>query len=186
MNYDHKHQMAFLLSLAVLPIGGGCVITDGDDDDGVGDDTGTNSNSATVTADDDGSTSASATLDDTGTVSVDESGTSAATVDDTGTTGGEVPAVCVEVGAHFEKCGFTDAADKLDECVYYVDDPTLTPECLEANEAYYACLAAAACADLEGDMNPCALELDMIVEACVGGAESSSGDSGGSGSSSSG
>ena len=185
MNYDHKHQMAFLLSLAALPIAG-CVIGDGDDDDTVGD-TGTNTN-PTMTADDDGSSgasmsasmSASMTADDTGTATVEDSGSESgsATVDDTGTTGGDVPAVCVEVGAHFEKCGFADAQERLDECIYYVDDPSQTAECIDLNEAYYACLSTAACEDLEGKENPCQAELDAIIEGCeAGGSTDTGGDS---------
>jgi len=183
MNYDHKHQLAFLLSLAALPIGG-CVISDGDDDGDSGDDTGTATNPNTMTAadDDSGSMTSPMTADDTGTATVDDSGSSSGgSADDTaGTTGGELPQVCTDVGAHYEKCEFTDAADIVDECAYYLVDKGYTGECLTANEEYYACLAAAPCEDFEPKLNPCQDAIDAAQEACAGGTDSGGSDSGGS------
>ena len=180
MNYDHKHQLAFLLSLAALPIGG-CVISDGDDDGDSGDDTGSATQN-TMTADDDsGSMTSPMTADDTatGTETVDDTGSSSGSADDTaGTTGGEIPAVCTEIGAHYEKCEFTDADEAVAQCVYYLVEQGYTGECLTANEEYYACLAAAPCKDFEAG-NPCQEALDAASEVCLGGTESGS-DSGGS------
>jgi hypothetical protein len=180
MNYDHKHQLAFLLSLAALPIGG-CVISDGDDDGDSGDDTGSATQNTMTAADDDDSGSMSMTADESGSDSVGDTGSSSGgSADDTaGTTGGEVPAVCTDVGAHFEKCAFKDAATIVDECVYYVTDPEYTAECITANEEYYACLAAAPCEDFAKE-NPCQEQLDAATEVCLGGSTESGSDSGGS------
>ncbi len=184
MNYDHKHQLAFLLSLAALPIGG-CVISDGDDDDDVGDDsTGTADDTNTMTAADDDSATMTMTADDTGTATVDDSGSSSGggTADDTaGTTGGEVPQVCTDVGAHYEKCMFKDAAESVDECAYYLVEKGYTGDCLTANEDYYACLAVAACEDFAKG-NPCQAEIEAATEVCLGGEDTGT-DTGGSDSS---
>jgi hypothetical protein len=183
MNYDHKHQLAFLLSLAALPIGG-CVISDGDDDGDSGDDTGSATQN-TMTADDDsGSMTSPMTADDTGTETVDDSGSSSGgSADDTaGTTGGEVPQVCSDLGAHFEKCMFKDAQERVDECVLYLVEYGYTGDCLIANEEYYACLSVAACEDF-AKAPVCDAELTNAMETCAGGTGTDSGSESGSGSS---
>lgn len=178
MQYDHKQNLAFLLSLAALPMAG-CIISGGDDDDdGAG--TGGTANSA----DDDGTTGGddttgggSVTLDGTGSDSVGDTG-STGVVDETGagTTGGETPQVCTDAGAHFEKCMLKDPQGIVTECVDYTTDPEYSAECIAANEEYYACLAMADCKALVGKENPCQTEQDAIFDACAGGGTTGGGE----------
>ena len=183
MQYDHKQNLAFLLSMAALPMAG-CVITSSDDDGDTGD-SGSASNSNSNTNGDDGTTTGAdstsgASVEGTGSDSVGDTG-STGVVDDTGaTTGGEVPTVCIDAGAHFEKCMIKDPMAIIDECVYYVTYPANTPECTTANEDYYACLAMADCEGLTGKENPCQAEQDAIFAACVeGGTTGGEGTTGG-------
>lgn len=184
MQYDSKQNLAFLLSMVALPMAG-CVITSGDDDDDTGDsgnasNSNSNSDDGTTSGDD---TTGGASLDETGSDSIGDTGSTGA-VDGTGTTGGDTPAVCSEVGAHFDKCTITKPSpdEIIQECVYYVTYPANTPACTTANEDYYACLAMADCDALTmGKVNPCQAEQDAIFAACGeegttgGGAESSTG-----------
>jgi len=178
---DRKNsQLAFLLSLSSLPIAG-CVINGDDDDDAgeTGSSTQTTTMTTTVSTTDadttDGttvSTTVSTTDPDTGT---EEGETTAADTgpEDSGTTG-DVPAVCDMVGAHYMKCQIKDPQAIIDECVIYVNYPGYSAECIQANEDYYACLAAADCAALTGKEPPCIPEQDAILEVCEGGGETTS------------
>ena len=177
---DRKNsQLAFLLSLSALPIAG-CVIN-GDDDDDAGD-TGSSTQTTTMTTtvsttdadttDGTVSTTVSTTDPDTGT---EDGETTAADTgpEDSGTTG-DVPAVCDMVEAHWMKCQLKDPQAIFDECVTYVNYPGYSADCIQANEDYYACLAAADCAALTGKEPPCTAEQDAIAEACIGGGETTS------------
>lgn len=152
------------------------------DDSGSSDPTSGTSSDAGGT--DDGSTSLSPETDDGGDSSAgtpspgeddgpaDETGSTGEPpgTDDGGETSGgaglDIDPICVDWSEHAVKCGVTDmpegeAATCQDFLHPMPGSPGDTPECIEANAAYYACLTAASCRALtEPGSKACAAETD--------------------------
>lgn len=194
MRSSDDSRIAFLLSLAALPLAA-CPSDDGDatesgadDSTGADDDGMTMSDpSASMTADDSGSSGPSTVADSSDGTGPDdtsgsaESGSSGAT-GDTGadsSTGGAglcpdeptIPQACTEFAAHFVKCDPDSAGDRpniAEECACYLGyyAPSYSEGCATAVEDYYTCLVTADCKELLAE-TACADEGMAVDTECV-------------------
>lgn len=88
------------------------------------------------------------------------------------TTGGvEIPPVCQSYGAKVAEC-YMDPMAGMDATQYcaiaLMAYETYGPDCVQANEAWLACLSALPCEEFTGDNPVCEAESATLESACAG------------------
>ncbi len=166
--------------LAAIP---GCSDPDKDNttgtDPGSTGDNGTTSTSSTTSGDTSGDTptgtgSATGTTGEgtTGepTSTTGEPTTGEATTGEATTGGVEIPPICQSYGAKVAEC-YMDPMAGMEAAQYcaiaVMTYETYGPDCVQANEAWLACLSALPCAEFTGPDPVCEAELATLESACV-------------------
>jgi hypothetical protein len=143
-----------------------------------GDGTGTGTTDGTTGDPPTGTGSGSATDSGTGTTGEPTTGGTSTTTDattststsTTDTTGGiDIPPVCQSYGAKFAEC-YMDPAVAMEAVSYCADRHMMAQaigaDCVQAYEAYMACLSALPCAEFLDDVEDCLAEFDAGFAAC--------------------
>ena len=174
-----------LVAVGLLAVVPGCpadgkdTATDGNSTDpgstGATDGTGTGTGTTGTTGDPPtGTGSGSATDSGTGTTGEPTTGgtsTTDATTSSTSTTGGiDIPPVCQSYGAKYAECYMDPEGAMLaaQSCAYGIQEFAMPygPDCVKANEDFYACLSALSCEEFTGPGPWCEAEATKIQLDC--------------------